>query len=96
MTVKKAPVDETLQALYKEMGWEGFEIDVNGKTKQLMAMRVSDNPNDKNCMKTDMHLMCFWCSKDFNPYDQMILNEMKDGVGMAWSDYFGVRRSNAL
>jgi len=79
--------DPELQKLYKEMGWEKFETEINGKPKEFLAMRVSDNPNDKNCMKTNMHLMCFWCSKDFNPYDEMVINEMKDGIGFAWGDY---------
>jgi len=87
MTTEKKPVDEKLQALYKEMNWERFEVDINGKPKEFLAMRVSDNPNDKNCMKTDMHLICFWCNEFFNPYDEMITNEMKGGVGMAWGDF---------
>ena len=46
----------------------------------------------------NMTLLCLWCGKDYKPYDQLILNDMK-GFGFAWMNFCSdrcVRRHSSI
>lgn len=56
------------------------EIQIGKYTIGILPIDV-DRDLDPN-----MTLLCFWCGKDYKPYNQLILNDMK-GFGFAWMNF---------
>lgn len=57
------------------------EIQIGKRTIGISRIGI-----EKDTDIDDMTLVCLWCGKDYNPYNQFVINDM-EGFGHAWQNF---------